>query len=49
VLAALNITDEYKVLKRKYEELAGEYQVRTSHLRSALDEVLQEGRRKVGA
>lgn len=49
VLAALNITDEYKVLKRKYEELAGEYQDRTSHLRSALDEVLQEGRRKVGA
>lgn len=46
VLAALNIADEYQVLKRRYETLAGEYQDRTSHLRSALDEVLLEGRRK---
>lgn len=45
VLAALNIADEYHMLKRKYDAVAGEYTERTSHLRSALDEVLQEGRR----
>lgn len=46
VLAALNIADEYQVLKRKYELLAGSYNERTSNLRSALDEVLQDAHRK---
>ena len=49
VLAALNIADEYQVLKRKYEELAGNYHERTSNLRSALDEVLQETHHRRGA
>jgi cell division protein ZapA len=45
VLAALNIADEYMVLKRKYETIASEYKQRADHLAGALDEVLQEGRR----
>ncbi|HWR37810.1 MAG TPA: cell division protein ZapA [Clostridia bacterium] len=44
VLAALNIADEYHMLKRKHEGF-GEYTERASHLGSALDEVLQDGRR----
>jgi len=46
VLAALNIADEYHLLRKKYETLAGEYRNRTGQLSGALDEVLEEGRRK---
>ncbi len=45
VLAALNIADEYHVLKRKYDAIAGEIQKRANSLSGALDEVLQDGRR----
>ncbi|MGE0404805.1 MAG: cell division protein ZapA [Candidatus Korobacteraceae bacterium] len=47
VLAALNIADEYHVLKRKYDAISGELQQRTTSLSGALDEVLQETRRAV--
>ena len=46
VLAALNIADEFHVLKKKYDLLAGEYNRRAGQLAGALDEVLQE--RKAG-
>jgi cell division protein ZapA len=45
VLAALNIADEYQVLKRKYDAISGELSQRTNHLSDALDEVLSEPRR----
>lgn len=45
VLAALNIADEYHLLKRKYEALASEYRQRAGMLAGALDEVLEENRR----
>jgi cell division protein ZapA len=49
VLAALNIADEYHVLKRKYEATTSEGQQKTAQLSGALskalDEVLNEGRR----
>lgn len=45
VLAALNIADEYHILKKKYELLAGEYVKRADALSGALDEVLQDGRK----
>ncbi len=45
VLAALNIADEYFMLKRKYEGLTADYHQRANHLAGALDEVLQEGRK----
>jgi len=45
VLAALNIADEYHLLKKKYESLAGEYRKRADLLAGALDEVLEEPRR----
>ena len=45
VLAALNIADEYHVLKRKYDSIAKDFSKRTSTLEGALDEVLQESRR----
>jgi cell division protein ZapA len=45
VLAALNIADEFHVLKRKYESIDSDYNERAEHLAGALDEVLQEGRR----
>jgi cell division protein ZapA len=47
VLAALNIADEYQVLKRKYDAVAGNLTTRTTNLADALDEVLSDGR-KVG-
>jgi cell division protein ZapA len=47
VLAALNIADEYHVLKRKYDAIANQLQERTQSLSGALDEVLQESRRAV--
>ena len=42
VLAALNVADEYHILKRKYDTLAGEFNQRASHLSDALDEALGE-------
>jgi cell division protein ZapA len=47
VLAALNIADEFQVLKRKYDAISGELNKRTTHLADALDEVLSDTR-KVG-
>jgi cell division protein ZapA len=45
ILAALNIADEYHILRKKYELLAGEYLQRADALSGALDEVLDEGRK----
>lgn len=45
VLAALNIADEYMVLKRKYEAISREVAQRTRNLAGALDEVLQDSRK----
>ena len=45
VLAALNIADEYHLLKRGLEAPSPEVRERTSKLSSALDEILQESRR----
>ena len=45
VLAALNIADEYHMLKRKYEAATSDYSARAEHLSAELDEVLQDGRR----
>ena len=44
VLAALNIADEYHLLKKKIEGGAPDSSKRTRHLLSALDEVLAEKR-----
>jgi cell division protein ZapA len=45
VLAALNIADEYHLLKRNQDVGTVEYLKRAQHLASALDEVLEEKRR----
>ncbi len=45
VLAALNIADEYLMLKRRYEEATSTYSARAGHLSDALDEILEEPRR----
>ncbi len=45
VLAALNIADEYHMLKRKYDAIASDFNQRAHNLSGALDEVLQDGRR----
>ena len=45
VLAALNIADEFHVLKRKYDAVSGDYREKADHLSGALDEVLNDGRR----
>lgn len=45
VLAALNIADEYHILKRKYDSISSDLSRRTSAIESALEEVLQEPRR----
>jgi cell division protein ZapA len=45
VLAALNIADEYHLLKRRLEAPSPEARQRASKLASALDEVLQDTRR----
>jgi cell division protein ZapA len=45
VLAALNIADEFHVLKRKYDSIASNYTERAEQLEGALDEVLQDERR----
>ncbi len=47
VLAALNIADEYHLLKRKQDGGATAYQKRVDALSSALDQVLEE-KRKAG-
>jgi cell division protein ZapA len=47
VLAALNIADEYHLLKKRQEPGATDYQKRAHLLACALDEVLQE-KRKAG-
>lgn len=47
VLAALNIADEYHLLKRKQDHGATDYQKRAHLLASALDEVLED-KRKAG-
>lgn len=45
VLAALNIADEFHILKKKYDLLAGEYNRRAGQLSGALDEALRDERR----
>ena len=45
VLAALNIADEYQILKRKYDSISGDYDQRAHNLFGALDEVLGEALR----
>src|ERR1700674_1904476 len=45
VLAALNIADEYHLLKRNQDGGAVEYLKRAHHLVDALDEVLEDKRR----
>jgi len=45
VLAALNIADEYHLLKKSLEKTTPEARSRASKLANALDEVLQEDRR----
>lgn len=45
VLAALNIADEYHLLKRKLEGGSSDYVNRAHHLADALDEVLKDGRK----
>lgn len=47
VLAALNIADEYHMLKRRFEQVAGEH-LQTSRLSQALDEVLRDDNRRAG-
>ena len=46
VLAALNIADEYHLLKKKQDGGATDYQKRAHLLADALDEVLQDGRQE---
>jgi cell division protein ZapA len=45
VLAALNIADEFHMLKQKYEAATQDYTARAEHLSAELDEVLAENRR----
>ena len=45
VLAALNIADDYHILKRKYDLLAGEYRQRAGKLAGVLDDVLKDERK----
>ena len=45
VLAALNIADEYLVLRRKYDAISGEYSARAHQLSDMLNDALEEGRR----
>jgi len=47
VLAALNIADEYHLLKKRQDGGATDYQKRAHLLANALDEILQE-KRKAG-
>jgi cell division protein ZapA len=45
VLAALNIADEYHLLKRNQDNGTVEYLKRAQHLSDVLDEVLRENRK----
>src|SRR5271168_3326086 len=45
VLAALNIADEFHMLKRKQDGIVNDYDARAEQLAGALDEVLAESRR----
>ncbi|GAC1433524.1 MAG: hypothetical protein NVS1B11_16270 [Terriglobales bacterium] len=45
VLAALNIADEFHLIKRKLDSATPDYRQRTQHLSNALDEVLEDRRR----
>ena len=45
VLAALNIADEYHILKRKYDDIAGDFDQRARELSGALDQALEDVRR----
>ena len=45
VLAALNIADEYLMLKRKFDVIDSDYHARAEQLSEALDEVRAEVRR----
>jgi cell division protein ZapA len=45
VLAALNIADEYHLLRRNHDGGQNDYAKRAHHLSDALDEVLEEARR----
>lgn len=45
VLAALNIADEYHILKRKYDVVAEEYNQKAQSLSGVLDEALADSRR----
>ena len=45
VLAALNLADEFHMLKRKYDGVAGDDNARAEQLEGVLDEVLAEARR----
>ena len=44
VLAALNIADEYLVLKSRFHSASVDYTARAGQLSEALDEVLEESR-----
>ena len=48
VLAALNIADEYHLLKKRQDSGTTDYQKRAHLLSNALDELLQEEKRKAG-
>ena len=45
VLAAINISDEYHLLKRRYDTLAAKYQQKADEITHRLDEVLNETRK----
>jgi cell division protein ZapA len=44
VLAALNIADEYHLLKKKYDAIASTYEKRANSLSGMLDEIIDERR-----
>lgn len=46
VLAALNIADEYHLLKKKYDNIASTYVERANSLSGMLDDVIED--RKIG-
>lgn len=48
VLAALNIADEYHLLKKKYDSVASTYRKRADMLADMLDEAIEEEQRKAG-
>lgn len=46
VLAALNIADEFHLLKKKYDSVASTYEKRANSLSDMLDEIIED--RRVG-